>query len=610
MLWFSTQSPAVTVDHQTDDIHQTFIIVRPPPSKTNHPLNLQVQLVPYVNRNERATRRSVDANASRETLADTGETGVPIQRTISAGSNRSDTGSTYSANGSISSASSGSTISGRRIVPLYNLHAHNVMTNTITDAGTDAKVAKFFKRGLEVMGLAILEPIEVWGHYSWEDMDEEVADFRRPSISASAIPDLPTVVEVPSNATSPGSVSTKSSEPSSSKKLFGRLFKKKETLNTPPGPSASLPQPPPTILEPPSSSASSSLHVEPYLQPPVLGLQARLKSPTMPPHGRPSTYVWVIRKWVKGSDESWIGGMADSVGGVLGMRDGSERNATEVTDVEVRFEWKKMKARGEESRRRRTGTGASGLEAQDGKARRHSSVLERRDTASTLGSSVHEIPSDAALSKGGLLSNPAQKAQNRLSLQGLIPRNKNTSSAPGPMSSLAPNAEPARAPSPNPPASIATTNTTGEDDGEESDPEDSETPWICSLHLRSRTYTHRRPSTVSHSDHPPLEPSLGEPRVDVKLKVATLAPAPHHPKVVAQIKTPYPLQDVLIDEGVVRPRTTAGLPPSEGNDEGALVLTAEEIKDVVSCTGLWVIVREGYGGLAKRRKGDGWLIRG
>jgi hypothetical protein len=568
--------------------------------------------VPYVNRNERAARRSVDANASRETLAETGETGVPLQRTISAGSNRSDTESTYSANGSISSVSSGSTISGRRIVPLYNLHAHNVMTNTITDAGTDAKVAKFFKRGLEVMGLAILEPVEVWGHYSWEDVDDDIVEFRRPSTSAPANAELPTVVEVPLNPASSGSMSTKAPE-SSSKKLFGRLFKKKEASNTPLGPSPALPlplPPPPTIIEPPSSAAIPTLHSEPYLQPPVLGLQSRVKSPSMPPHGRPSTYVWVIRKWVKGSGESWIGGVADSVGGVLGMRDGAERNATEVTDVEVRFEWKKMKARSEDSRRRRMGTGVSGLEEDGGKARRHSSVLER-NTGSTLGGSVHETTSastDAALSKGGILSNSTQKAQNRLSLQGLIPRNKNAQSTPGPMSSLAPHAEPARASSPNPPASIATTNTTGEDDGEESDPEDSETPWTCTLHLRSLPYTPRRPSTVSNSTHPPSAPSSAEPRVEVKLKVATLAPAPHHPKVVAQIKTPLPMRDVLIDAGVVRPRT-AGLPPSEG-DEGVLMLTAEEIKDVVSCTGLWVIVREGYGGLAKKRKGDGWLIRG
>ena len=482
------------------------------------------------------------------------------------------------------------------------------MTNTITDAGTDEKVAKFFKRGLEVMGLAILEPVEVWGLYTWEDIDDSVVDLRHPSTSAPVIADLPTVIEVPSNSTSPGSTSTKASEPPS-KKLFGRLFKKKDATNNPLGSSPAHPQPP-TIIEPSASTPSFTPNLEPYLQPPVLGLQARLKSPTFPPHGRPGTYVWVIRKWVKGSGESWIGGVADSVGGVLGMKDGTERNATEVTDVEVRFEWKKLKARTEENRRRRTGTGASGLEGEDHRARRHSSVLERRDTgstlASTLGGSVHETSlagKDAAASKGGLLSGSAQKAQNRLSLQGLMTRNKNSHAPPAQTSSLAPMAEPARAASPNPPASIATTNTTGDDDGEESDPEDSETPWTCTLHLRSRPLTHRRSSTVSHSG-----PAPPEPRVDLKLKVATLAPAPHHPKVVAQIKTPYPMSDVLVDSGVVQPRAVGQSPP-DGN-KGPLILTAEEIKDVISCTGLWVIVREGYGGLAKRRKGDGWLIRG
>lgn len=31
---------------------------------------------------------------------------------------------------------------GKRIVPMYNLSVHNVMTTTVTDAGTDEKVAK------------------------------------------------------------------------------------------------------------------------------------------------------------------------------------------------------------------------------------------------------------------------------------------------------------------------------------------------------------------------------------------------------------------------------------------------------------------------------------
>jgi hypothetical protein len=37
----------------------------------------------------------------------------------------------------------------------------------------------------------------------------------------------------------------------------------------------------------------------------------------------------------------------------------------------------------------------------------------------------------------------------------------------------------------------ATTNTTGGDDGEESDPEDEETPWTCTLHLATPLTTHQ-----------------------------------------------------------------------------------------------------------------------
>lgn len=44
---------------------------------------------------------------------------------------------------------------------------------------------------------------------------------------------------------------------------------------------------------------------------------------------------------------------------------------------------------------------------------------------------------------------------------------------------------------------------------------------------------------------------------------------------------------------------------------GTLTLTAEEIKDVVCSTGLWLVVREGFGGVGRvSRKGDGWRIRG
>src|SRR6266576_670183 len=63
----------------------------------------------------------------------------------------------------VTSTAGSSTSSARRtIVPLYNLQAHNVLPNVIVDAGTDTKIAKFQKRGIELIDLALFEPVEVW----------------------------------------------------------------------------------------------------------------------------------------------------------------------------------------------------------------------------------------------------------------------------------------------------------------------------------------------------------------------------------------------------------------------------------------------------------------
>lgn len=91
-------------------------------------------------------------------------------------------------------------------------------------------------------------------------------------------------------------------------------------------------------------------------------------------------------------------------------------------------------------------------------------------------------------------------------------------------------------------------------------------------------------------DHPRATPAPHRP--NIRIKVATLSPTPHHPKVVSILKVPYPLPDIEIER--------VGF--SSHNDLG-LVLTAAEIKDVISCTGLWLAVREGFGGL--RRVGTG-----
>jgi hypothetical protein len=80
------------------------------------------------------------------------------------------------------------------------------------------------------------------------------------------------------------------------------------------------------------------------------------------------------------------------------------------------------------------------------------------------------------------------------------------------------------------------------------------------------------------------------------------------------LKVPFPLPDIEVDKMAVRRRilTSSGVArPGTSTGHEGLILTAEEIKDVVSCTGLWLVVREGFGGVGRvSRKGDGWRIRG
>ena len=145
-----------------------------------------------------------------------------------------------------------------------------------------------------------------------------------------------------------------------------------------------------------------------------------------------------------------------------------------------------------------------------------------------------------------------------------------------------------------------------DDSGEVSDPEDSETPWTCTL-----VVSRRRGGGLTARGSPDGSRESGG--ATVRVRVATFSPTPHHPKVVALLKIPFPLPDIIVDrmqvcrravsaQGIARPSWNTDSP------EG-LVLTAE-IKDIVSSTGLWLVVRESIGGVGKvSRKGDGWRIR-
>ncbi|KAI0312637.1 hypothetical protein OF83DRAFT_1145039, partial [Amylostereum chailletii] len=567
---------------------ETFIVVRPPPAKNNHPLNLQVQLVPPQAR-DRSQRRSVDFSiSSRDSGADDPNALARTQ------SGRSDVSSYsgYASVASFSSVASTSTTSSRRmIIPLYNLQAHNVMQNVIVDAGTDAKVSKFMRRGLEVIGLAVLEPLEVFGTNSSlafevplspstrTSMDDrrdfihsvQAGEHERPQTATSS------VLSVSSAGTDPHATPVAghgfpvppagaAPERNGAKKIFGKLFKKKDTAPAAPEPAspsaasflrvprAKAPAgqakrgswaPPPPAHAQEVSGASTTAGVT--LQPAVLGLQPILSSPINPPRGRPHSYAWLVRRWIKGGDEGILGNVIGLVGG-MGLSDDKRRSRMpEGGQVEVQFIW----ARG------RKPVGGKGASASTKETRRRST--------------------------GGLASDPP-------SLSSLTHPDGKRASTDQHSISTGTSDEP-------PPSSMAGM----EDSGDESDPEDSERPWTCMLVIR-------RVSSPGVGADARLEdmasPTDGHmPQTLIRMKVATFSPTPHHPKVVSLLKVPFPLPDIVVDQMIVHRRvvTPQGLarPSYDPSSQKGLVLTAEEIKDIVSSTGLWLVVRENIGGVGK-----------
>ena len=388
---------------------------------------------------------------------------------------------------------------------------------------------------------------------------------------------------------------------SGTKKIFGKFFKKKDNQSSSPSASAmsspignhfnirpsrgqSLAIPPQgnakrnSLLSQATSGQHSELSTSPpssiptssHLQPPILGIHPSCSSPKYPPQGRPHSYTWVVRKWIKGSD----GGLLDNVIGHMNQLSLSDdrrqsRSPPEEGVVEVHFVW----SRGKKKRK----------------------VL--RDGNQTVGANRRNTSGGGLSDKRGSVSPPTRSAADRAEKRLSATSGQSMSTASEVGSSAGRHRE--------------------EDDGDDSEPEDSETPWTCTLVLSrvgERGTGAVSPATAAASAAASDTTSSNHTRV----RVGTFSPTPHHPKVVALLKVPFPLPDIIVDrqqvcrravspQGIARPSWNWG----DGGDEpDGLVLTAEEIKDVVSSTGLWLVVRENIGGVGKiSRKGDGWRIR-
>ncbi|KAL1408440.1 hypothetical protein Q8F55_005252 [Vanrija albida] len=679
---------------------ETFVLVKPPPTSAKNPLNLQVQLVvPGKPSRPRggseavrsvtpapgdlppsALRTSIDIDPvamvpqTSLTGSDASDPPLPtVGETTATGSGLKRSGSVKSNHSTTSSATSGASAavvvagSNKRIIPLYNLAVHNVMQpTTVTDAGTDSKVAKFGKRTLDIAGVGILEPSEVWyplaGH---------VGGSPRPSFEAAGAANggvrLPRPASMISNMSSltpagsrldvdvkDGRRSTELRPPvardevgGDARKFFGKLFKKKSTADqlavvsekqsrrasnifsntissskSSPFLSVDAAAPLPRDTSAPSSPQVPTVHfngessqlasatfglapcvvtrpkVETYLDRSgaIIGLVSDVPSidnddvVSLFRSARPVGYTWTVRKWAKKNTEGWAAHIVAAAAAGLDLNAGALPG--DGAD-EVVFEWVKLRLNPmteSAALALKLHPAAEGIAASS--ARRPSRPRPRR--LSTLPTPVApgtRIDSPSGSPRGSKTSLVLSAGRTRSSTVGQTHAPSTLGIDPSAIHARSadvhrgsPSPSRSRTPRPGSTTTSALASENGDalssgsgsgdlDDGYESDPEDSETPWACSVWVK---------------------------RTGQRQLLATLTPAPHHPKVIGVLKIPSGLKAISL----------AALGTSVNNDIASRIrdevaLTEENLKDVVNVTAMWLVAREEFGGLgatSKKRK--------
>lgn len=536
----------------------------------------------------------------------------------------------------------------QRIVPLYNLAVHNVVQpTTVTDAGTDSKVAKFLKRSLDITGVGILEPSEVWlplphssgsmfsGNSPRPSFDTSSTRLPRPASMISNMSSLsPAITRVEDQkrvSTDVKPLKLEVRQEDGPKKFFGKIFRKRGSaeplpesrsrrgsivasrpttvLATEAGSSLKVPSTPPppavhfsgtelvAVSHPtfglaPSMLARNSSATNLDQNGAIVGLTAEVPKPAgyeseevrISRSGRPIGYTWTVRRWAKKNAEGWAAHIVAAAAAGLDMvanaipGDGAD---------EVVFEWVKMRitptteAAAAALRRHPASEGVDGLKRRGGKMTPSASPR-----GSPTGSRVNlAMPSDRATRQGTV----AVEASKALLEVGTV--KSRMAPSPSPKRRVSPPRIPAPArPSDEGSSGNSDVNldandfgppavrepsvpSSPDDDGYDSDPEDSETPWICSVWVK---------------------------RTGQRQLLASLTPAPHHPKVIGVLRIPNQLKGVSLTD----------LPAGSGgkqNDLAARIrdevcLTEENLKDVVSVTAMWLVAREEFSGFGRKDK--------
>ncbi|PWN50970.1 hypothetical protein IE53DRAFT_386702 [Violaceomyces palustris] len=590
----------------------------------NNPMNLQIQLVMPQSQPSRSGSSRLSGESARSPGASPAEVRNTLRRNNSIGSSKSGRSEVSTA------ASVASTSSGRRVTPLYNLSFHNILATTVSDAGTDQRVAKYSKKGVEIDGFGLLEPCELVTGYndlatlsrtrgairSISPSNRSRATFNEDASVFSGVRSDSSVAQGSPMATSGPFLSSKQQPPTSFEamtdeakgaeaNLGGKLLSKFKRFSIgvrPQTPSGAM-----TTGSGATAGAGSSATVMPGTNT-ILGKiaaagakpdSARPEAQSLggavasnaalvlhPPSGeipqlvpgagiadgkRTEGYYWTVRKWTRRvpdltnvANESLVG--SDGQNPVLANvwkrfnltnRMGGNESHPPPGEIPVRFEWARESKRNR-MRRARDLRASMDTNSGNGASRRGSAVSNTSSSAngSGINPQQHNNATTSSPSNGQLPLNSTSTG----SLHPSMAVDPSSSSRP---SSVAGTRSPRRSTD----ASIAGSSAVDEeedtramDSGSESDPEDSETPWTCHLVLGPLT----------------------------RIPIGTLSPAPHHPKLVGQLAVPFPLPDL----------STTGL----GNDGAGL--TREELKDIIIVTCLHLIVRESFGGLGKKRKGD------
>ena len=281
----------------------------------------------------------------------------------------------------------------------------------------------------------------------------------------------------------------------------------------------------------------------------------------MLPSSRPVGYTWTVRKWAKKNTEGWAAHLVAAAAAGLEMVNGPVFGDGDG-DGEVVFEWVKLRlpanAVGSSIMRRYSTAGTTTSSSVTSRRNR-----SRQDTVATIAT---EAESTKPVS---VQANPPSPDPSAVS------ERPNTSSFSASVSSLASK----RKGSPSPPIERdgnehSSTHTSDLSAGEDSDPEDSETPWTCSVWVK---------------------------KTGQRQLLGTLTPAPHHPKVVGVLKIPMHLESVCLAN--VKEKVGQAKNEEMANRVREEVsLTEENLKDVVCVSALWLVAREEFGGLRSRGK--------